>query len=140
MVTLMGLLGFIGKLIVKDAVETGAGIAAGAALDAMESSNTKKRKNKIKKFTKEEVAGHTRLILSQNIYKLKEDFKIYDQNENLKYIVKGKLLSATHDLSVYDSTGKIKLGQVVQKLISLRSPLSIESHPQDFVIYIKGKK
>lgn len=143
----MELLNFIGKLFVKDVVNKGVSLVADDAIDAIdktinniETNNTKKRKAKIKKFIAQTVEGHTKLILSQNIYKLKEDFKVYDQNENLRYIVKGKLFSSTHDLSVYDSSGNVKLGQVVQKLISFRGPFSKESHPQDFVLYINGKK
>ncbi len=84
--------------------------------------------------------GHSKLIVAQKPYTLKESFKIYDSLENVKYIVKGKLVSAIHNLTVYDASGKIVLGRVREQLISLRSPLSLEQHPQDFIIEMDGKK
>ena len=50
------------------------------------------------------------------------------------------MISATHELSIYDETGKNKLAEVKEKLIALRSPLSLDSHPQDFVLILNGKK
>ena len=136
----MGILSSIGKHIVKKGAELGIAITGAAAGEALEKGMQKNKEKKTSKFLDDEKSGHIRLVVSQNLYKIRESFQIYDSEENVKYIVKGKLISATHNLTIYDSTGKNKLGEVKEKLISLRSPLSLESHPQDFVLYINGKK
>lgn len=55
-------------------------------------------------------------------------------------MVKGELLSMKHHLHIYDATGKNELATVKEKLIAMRSPLSMDSHPKDFVIEVGGKK
>lgn len=84
--------------------------------------------------------GHSRLIINQKPHTFKESFQIFDEHENIKYIVQGKSISATHDLTVYDASGKTKLGRVKEKLISWRFPFSMEANPQDFVFEIGGQK
>ena len=110
------------------------------ACDAANKKVTESNEKKIDKFFQGVTDGHSRLIIAQKPYTFKESFKIFDERENVKYIVKGKLVSATHNLTVYDTNGKVVLGSVREKLISLRSPFSLEAHPQDFVIEIGGKK
>ncbi len=104
--------------------------------DKITESNIKKTKE----FLADATDGHTRLIVDQKPYTFKESFQIFDDKENVKYVVKGKLVSATHDLTVYDSSGKIVLGRVKEKLVSFRLPFSLESHPKDFIVEIGGNK
>ena len=87
-----------------------------------------------------EETSHSRLIILQEQYKYKESMQILDSSECVKYIVKGKALSTTHQLSLYDKAKSNKLGAVKEKLIAFRSPLSLESKPQDFIIEVDGKK
>lgn len=136
----MGLFSFAKKKIVKQISKVGIVVAGSALGEVWEQADTKRKKRIKNEFLSDKSITHTRLVVSQNIYKLKEDFKIYDQNQNLKYIVRGKILSLMHNLSIYDATGKIKLGQVIQKIISLRMPYTFESHPQDFVLFLKGRR
>ena len=110
------------------------------ACDAAIKKSTKATEEKVDRFFEEATDGHSRLIIAQKPYTFKESFKVFDERENVKYIIKGKLVSATHSLTVYDANGKVVLGRVREKLISLRSPFSLEAHPQDFVIEIGGKK
>ncbi len=140
----MGILGTILKNTVGKAVQRTVGYAAAdvgiKACDAASKSLTETSEKKIDSFFEGAADGHARLIIGQKPYTFKESFKIFDERENVKYIVKGKLVSATHDLTVYDASGKVVLGRVREKLVSLRSPFSLESHPQDFVIEMGGKK
>lgn len=136
----MGILGTILKKAVGEVISETVGYAAAdAGIKACDTA-IKKSTEKIDGFFEGATDGHSRLIIGQKPYTFKESFKIYDERENVKYIVKGKLVSATHDLTVYDNTGKIELGRVREQLVSLRSPLSLEANPQDFVIEIGGKK
>ncbi len=84
--------------------------------------------------------GHSRLIVGQNPYTFKETFYVFDEMQEAKYMVKGRLISSTHNLSLYDTGGKILLGRVREKHITFRSPFSLEHNPKDFVIEIGGKK
>lgn len=136
----MGILGFIGKKIVEKTAEVGVAVVAVKTGEALENSVNNSKRKKTKRFIEKKVEGHTKLLLSQDLDKLKETFKVYDQDEKVKYVVKGKLISATHELSIYDETGENKLAEVKEKLIALRSPLSLDSHPQDFVLILNGKK
>ena len=55
-------------------------------------------------------------------------------------MVKGKIASAKHHLSIYDQSGRNKIGEVKEKLIAFRSPFSFEGRPTDFVIKLHGNK
>ena len=140
----MGIFGTILKNTVGKAVGRTVGSAAAdvgiKACDAASKRITKNSEKKIDGFFEGADDGHTRLIIGQKPYAFKESFKIYDERENVKYLVKGKLVSATHNLTVYDAKGKNVLGRVREKLVSLRSPLSLEMSPKDFVIELGGKK
>ena len=132
----MGLLGTLVKKTVEKAVEKTVVYAAAEAKKRLEERELSENSE----FLSVVQEGHSHLIVGQKPYTFKESFNIFDEEEKVKYIVKGKLVSATHDLTVYDATGKNVLGRVKEKLISVRSPLSFESHPKDFVIEMRGKK
>ena len=140
----MGIIGSILKHTVGKAIEHTVGYAAAdvgiKACDAASQKLKESAEKKVDTFFEGTSDGHSRLIVGQKPYTFKESFQIFDERENVKYVVKGKLVSATHDLTVYDASGKIKLGRVKEKLVSLRSPFSMEAHPQDFVIEMGGKK
>ena len=140
----MGILGTLVKKTVGKAVERTVGYAA-AEIGIQACYKAKKRleegnPSKDAEFLSGVQEGHSRLIVGQKPYTFKESFSIFDEKEKVKYIVKGKLISATHNLTVYDATGENVLGRVKEKLISVRSPLSFESHPKDFIIEMGGKK
>ena len=132
----MGILGTLVKKTVEKAVEKTVVYAAAEAKKRLEERELSENSE----FLSVVQEGHSHLIVGQKPYTFKESFNIFDEEEKVKYIVKGKLVSATHDLTVYDATGKNVLGRVKEKLISVRSPLSFESHPKDFVIEMRGKK
>lgn len=140
----MGILGTIvkhtiGKAVGK-AVAYKASEVAIVACDEASKKITEASQKKIDSYFENTEDGHSRLIVGQKPYTFKESFSIFDERENVKYIVKGKLISAKHNLTIYDSTGKKVLGRVKEKLISLRSPLSLEAHPADFDLEILDKK
>ncbi|MBQ9703863.1 MAG: hypothetical protein IJV68_04895 [Clostridia bacterium] len=140
----MGIIGSIFKHTVGKAIGHTVGYAAAdvgiKACDAASKKLKETSEKKVDTFFDGAADGHSRLIVGQKPYTFKESFQIFDERENVKYVVKGKLVSATHDLTVYDASGKIKLGRVKEKLVSWRSPFSMEAHPQDFVIEMGGKK
>lgn len=53
-------------------------------------------RNKEKKYISESDIGRNRLVLNQYVYRIKEIFEVYSNNKEIKYIVKGKLLSLKH--------------------------------------------
>lgn len=71
--------------------------------------------------------------------KLNNEFKIYDKNKQLKYTTYKKILSAKYSLSIYDMD-KNKVGSITKSLVAVRSPISTEIKPKDFVIEILGEK
>ena len=107
--------------------------------DKVEKRAEEKKNKKIEQFLSEETA-HTRLVFIQKKCKYRKIFQIFNENKEVKYIIKGNLFSSTRKLLVYDKTGKNKLGEVNKKRIALRSPFSLENHPQDFVVKIGGNE
>lgn len=97
-----------------------------------------KAEEKVDSFLNSDLS-HSHLILDQKRYTFKESFNVYDENKNIKYVVKGKLLSSTHKLAVYNNNGA-KIGEVNEKKFAIRSPFSIESKPKDFVVKLYNKK
>ena len=108
-------------------------------LDKASEEAQKRADKKLQKFL-EANPGHCHLLASQVRYKLKETYYIYDHNQQVRYIVKGELLSMKHHLHIYDSIEKNELATVKEKLIAVRSPLSLDSQPKDFIIEVAGKK
>ena len=108
-------------------------------LDKASEVAQKKADKKLQKFI-ESNPGHCHLFASQIRYKLKETYYIYDHKQQVRYMVKGELLSMKHHLHIYDATGRNELATVKEKLIAVRSPLSMDSNPKDFVIEVGGKK
>ena len=107
--------------------------------DKQEKKSREKQNKKVDDFLCNETS-HARLILTQKRSKFKEGFQVLDEKKEVKYVVKGKLFSSAHQLSVYDETGKNKMGEVNKKRIAIRSPFSSEQHPQDFVVKLGDKK
>ena len=135
-------MGIIGKIVTKAVEKVAAYKAVEVASDTCDKLEKKAKDNKNKKidtFLGTETT-HSRLVLTQKRYTFKESFQVFDENKDVKYIVKGKLFSSTHKLTVFDKTGKNKLGEVNEKRIALRSPLSLESHPKDFIVKLGDKK
>ena len=132
----MGILGTVVKKTVGKAVAKTVGYVGAEVKKRIEERNLSENSE----FLSVVQDGHSHLIVGQKPYTFKEFFSIFDEKEKVKYIVKGKLISATHDLTVYDATGENVLGRVKEKLISVRSPLSFERCPKDFIIEMGGRK
>ena len=58
-----------------------------------------------------------RLLIKQKVFSLTESFNVYDENENVKYTVKGEFFSLGKKLHVYDASGN-ELGMIRQKLLT----------------------
>lgn len=95
---------------------------------------------KVDDFLEGAADDHSRLIVGQKPYTFKESFQIFDERENAKYVVKGKILSAGHHLTIYDAKGKVVLGKLKEKFILFRSPFALERNPKKFVVELQGKK
>lgn len=113
--------------------------AAKKGIDKASDAAEKKAEKRIQKFL-DSNPTHCHLFASQIRYRLKETYYIYDQNRAVRYVVKGELMSLKHHLHVYDATGRTELATVKEKVIAVRSPLSLDSNPKDFVIEVGGKK
>ena len=70
---------------------------------------------------------------------LVDRFDIYDENQVLKFTVKGKRLSSKRQLEVCDSGGK-HIGMLKEKLFAMRGLFSLEASPVDFTVVLHGKK
>ncbi len=113
--------------------------AAARGIEKLSVAAEKKSEKKLNKFL-EANPEHCHLFATQIRHKFKETYYIYDHQKNIRYVVKGELLSMKHHLHIYDATGKRELATVKEKLIAIRSPFTLESKPKDFVIEINGKK
>jgi len=131
---IMSLLGKIVEFVASDAIANALDIPI-KALDKASKKIDSKSKDKL--FEKEHGTGI--LVINQHRFTWKDKFDVYNENREVKYTVKGKLASIKHHLHIYDANGK-EIGMVKEKLISLRSPISLESKPVDFIIEINGKK
>ncbi len=132
----------IGKDIL---VHLGKGIAKGVAVDVGVSAfdkvserSKKKSEKKIKKFLSDDPT-HVHLVVINPRDTFRKQYSVYDKDLNVKYNIKGKLVSLSHHLTITDANGE-KLATIKEKLISLRSPLSKDSDPRDFIIEIGGEK
>lgn len=124
-------------------------VAGDALIQAAEGAKNvvEKASDKAEQMSQKRIAAflsknptHAHLFLHQQWYTWKESYQIFDAQQQVKYIVKGELLSRKHHLHIYDASGRQRLGTIKEKLIALRSPLSMESHPMDFVIEVGGTK
>lgn len=132
--------------IIKGIVEFVASDALIAVADAAKKGHDKasvaaevKAEKRLQKFL-DSNPGHCHLFVSQIRYKLKETYYVYDHNRNVRFMIKGELLSLKHHLHIYDALGRTELATVKEKLIAVRSPLSLDSNPKDFVIEVGGQK
>ena len=58
---------------------------------------------------------HGHLFLHQQWYTWKESYQIFDAHQQVKYVVKGELLSQKHHLHIYDASGSRQLGTIKEK-------------------------
>lgn len=94
-------------------------------------------KNKKKLF--EVGKGKKVLIVNQKLYTFKDMMNVFDENENIKYKVKGEFASLKRHLHVFN-TNNIEIAEVKEKLIALRNPLSMQTRIADFDFIVGGKK
>ena len=146
----MSLLGKVGKLVatrvavseIGDKAFEKTGELLGKASDKLEQS----AKNSWDKLFEKEPGTEILVFNRQSSTasrKLSEAlvdrFDIYDENQALRFTVKGKRLSSKRQLEVYDSGGK-HLGILKEKLFAFRGLLSLEASPIDFTVELHGKK
>lgn len=84
-------------------------------------------------------SGTGNLVIRQERHTWKDKLDVFDENQKIKYTVKGELTSIKHHRHIYDANDK-ELGLIKEKLISLRLPILKESNPVDFIFEIDGHK
>lgn len=94
--------------------------------------------DEIKKFSATQT-NHTRLLIDPNIYSRSEKYNVFDENQTVKYTVKGELLSLKHHLHIFDAKGQ-EIGAIKEKLFAFRNPFSFEHSPIDYVLFSAGRK
>lgn len=134
----MGIIKSIVEFVAPDVILEATDIAI-KGIDKASDAVQKRTDKKIQKFL-DTNPNHCHLFVSQIRYQLKETYYIYDQNQQVRYTVKGELLSMKHHLHIYDATERKELATVKEKLIAVRTPFSLDSQPKNFVIEVKGKK
>lgn len=134
----MGIKEELVKFVASDALLVATDVAK-KGVEKASAAADKKAEKRLQKFINTN-PDHSHLFLSQVRYQMKETYYIYDQEQKVKYVVKGELMSMKHHLHIYDAEGKTELGEVEEQLVALRSPLTMEATPKDFVIFANGKK
>ena len=127
----MSLFGYLGKKAADRAV-TRAGATLGNKLGV-----SNKVISKTYRYTGDD--DHCRLVISQDIYNLKETFEVFDSNGNVKYKIKGKIFSLKHKLRIYDLHNKC-IAKIREKIFTICNPFSLRTKKKSFVIYIDNKK
>ena len=130
----MGILGsIIGKVITD--------VAAPAVTEKVKQTLYSKNKDNFlhKDEFFEKLPGFGVLVVNQRLDSERYEFDVYDENRVVKYTVKDKLMSLKHCLYIFDYNGN-KLGMIKEKLVAIRSPISLESTSVDFIIEINGRK
>lgn len=132
-------------VVAEKAISGAPGDAAIKILDKAEKGidnlAAKKQTKEDKKLAnlKKEYPNHVRLILVLQHGKFKESYSVYDENDAIKYLIKGERLSKKHHLHIYDMSGKVELGMAKEKLIAFRNPLSMDLDPKDFELFLCGQ-
>ncbi|MGN1147251.1 MAG: LURP-one-related/scramblase family protein [Lachnospiraceae bacterium] len=65
-----------------------------------------------------------RLLIKQRVFAWGDTYDIYDENENVKYVVKAEILTLGHQLHVYDAAGN-EIGQICQQLFTFMPKFEI---------------
>ena len=79
------------------------------------------------------------LVVMQKVYEFKDKLNVYDSHKTLRYRVTGEFFSLKRHLHIFNSED-VEIGEVKQKLIALRNPLSVESKPVDFDFIVNGQR
>lgn len=66
-----------------------------------------------------------KLLIKQRVFSWTDSFDVYDENENVKYIVEAKFAALGHQLCVFNQSKKI-IGMIHQKILSFRPAFEIE--------------
>ncbi len=65
------------------------------------------------------------LVIKQKMFSLRDGFHVFDENDNIKYMVKSELLSLGHKFHIYDTRGR-EVGVIRQKMMSLFGEFYVE--------------
>lgn len=78
-----------------------------------------------------------RLLIKQKVFSIKDSFNVYDENENVKYTVKGEFFSLGKKLHVYDAEGN-EIGMIRQKVLAWLPKFIVEIGGQQVGMIRKG--
>ena len=97
--------------VVAEKAITEVGYRAAVKIDEKSQKNLEKKKEKIKQENPE---NFHLFIKQESLRNWKDKLEVLDENENLKYLVKGKFFSTKHKFYIYDSNKNL-LGVVKEK-------------------------
>lgn len=60
-----------------------------------------------------------KLLIKQRVFSWSETYDVYDEEQNSKYFVKGKVFSMNRQIYVYDTKTKEELGSIQQKMFTM---------------------
>lgn len=129
-------MGIIGEFFVRSALET---IVTALPLQPVDEDRLRAREEKARRKLFECTPEENVLLINKEQCKLRDEYNIYDENENIVYSIKGKLMSVKPQLRIYDVFGQ-EIGSVKEKMVSMRLSALRESCPVDFDFLIRGKK
>lgn len=66
-----------------------------------------------------------RLLIKQRVFSWSDTYDVYDEQEEVKYFVKGEIFSLGHQIHVYDRNQN-EIGVIRQKLLSLTPQFNVE--------------
>lgn len=126
-------MGILSEIVKYCVVNTGIDVG----IRVIEKMEAKSEENIKKKFNKPD--DKQVLVIIRDHFTWKDKFYIYDDYQNIKYSVKAELVSIKPSLNIFDKKGE-KIASVKEKLITFRSPISLESKPVDYILEIDGNK
>ena len=78
-----------------------------------------------------------KLLIKQKVFSIRDTFNIYDENQHIKYTVKGEMFSLSNKLHVYDALGN-EVGMIRQKVLSFLPKFFIEIGGREVGMIKKG--
>lgn len=130
----------IGRGIAKKVITPIAVDGAVSALDIFEKRQDKKAENKIQNLYKKN-PDHAYLFVTRPRKSIKDTYNVYDIDHNVKYTVKGELISLKAHLHIKD-VNKKEVGFIKENMIALRNPLKLvhEDNPKDYIVEVHGER
>ena len=83
--------------------------------------------------------GKKALFIRQKLYTIRDYLNVYDENNIVKYKLKGEFISIKHHMHIYNIDNE-EIGYVKEKILSFKNPLSFQTKPARFFFFANGKR